>query len=417
MADKNDHAIVRLSDRAWNRYPLHTLFHRAADVVEEIGGVGARKGGRSNVVVPCRDVGLHDEAKCGAVKASPAGVGCAHALRVFEEQILDQCRACDKRTARRDRKIFGCRARGWREGRRSKCGADSWAHGRIHAIRDLLPQLITSHSSKLIENMRELDNVVSKSTTTVEEFVRKIEYLEKSQKLIPKFRDDCILIVSYSKLMEEQGWPLADNLKASLAYEGDLLMGLGTRKKNVRISEARLEEDSANFIAKIEKQVPVLKKNIATLKDAISIPMVDDADADNDMVLDYLSKQEAELEKLKKEADNFQNYQTMLKQPQTDFEMLVEARQDLNLKMRLWMGLKDWNNLTQGWKDALFTDIDTGDISEKVTQYNKLISAASRGLPGNMVVPKLRFMVEDFKTLLPVISHLRVKSLEASTLG
>ncbi len=62
VADKNDHAIVRLSDRARNRYPLHTLLHRAADVVEEIGGVGARKCGRSNVVVPCRDVGLHDEA-------------------------------------------------------------------------------------------------------------------------------------------------------------------------------------------------------------------------------------------------------------------------------------------------------------------------------------------------------------------
>jgi dynein heavy chain len=59
-----------------------------------------------------------------------------------------------------------------------------------------------------------------------------------------------------------------------------------------------------------------------------------------------------------------------------------------------------------------FADIDAEAIGVQVTQYLKVAVRAERGLPGNLVAPKLKGMVEEFKQLLPAVVDLRNKSLK-----
>ena len=62
---------------------------------------------------------------------------------------------------------------------------------------------------------------------------------------------------------------------------------------------------------------------------------------------------------------------------------------------------QEWDALCEGWMGKAFNDIDAEAIGVQVTQYLKVAVRAERGLPGNLVAPKLKSMVEEFKQLLP----------------
>jgi hypothetical protein len=59
-----------------------------------------------------------------------------------------------------------------------------------------------------------------------------------------------------------------------------------------------------------------------------------------------------------------------------------------------------------------FNDIDAEAIGLQVTQFLKVAVRSERNLPGNMVAPKLKATVEEFKQLLPAVVDLRNRALK-----
>jgi len=43
---------------------------------------------------------------------------------------------------------------------------------------------------------------------------------------------------------------------------------------------------------------------------------------------------------------------------ETRFENLEELRNNLNLRLDMWKGLRDWSSLSKGWLSTIFEDID-----------------------------------------------------------
>ncbi len=73
---------------------------------------------------------------------------------------------------------------------------------------------------------------------------------------------------------------------------------------------------------------------------------------------------------------------------------------------------QEWDALREEWMGRAFNDIDAEAIGVQVTQYLKVAVRAERGLPGNLVAPKLKQLVEEFKQLLPAVVDLRNKCLK-----
>ena len=107
VADKDDEAVAWLAECAGYGLAGRALLDGPVDVVEEIGRIHSRDSGRAESKIPTRRVELHQFAHGSFIDASPAGIGIAHALGVFEEQILSQRRSSDERPTRGNWRIAG----------------------------------------------------------------------------------------------------------------------------------------------------------------------------------------------------------------------------------------------------------------------------------------------------------------------
>lgn len=179
-----------------------------------------------------------------------------------------------------------------------------------------------------------------------------------------------------------------------------------------QIAEGRQEEDTKRFATDIENEIPVLKKKVVTIREQLDTALVAQVDAEPERVLGYLEKLEASLLALKHRADKLQEYQGILGQNPEEYDVLTETVADLNLKLRLWRGVRDWDGLMDRWLGTELKDVDATELEKQVSLYNKTVLQASKGLPGNPVVPNLKAKVDEFSPVLPVVVNLRNNSLK-----
>lgn len=71
---------------------------------------------------------------------------------------------------------------------------------------------------------------------------------------------------------------------------------------------------------------------------------------------------------------------------ETRFENLEELRNNLNLRLDMWKGLRDWSSLSKGWLSTSFEDIDVEAIKGYCEKYTRMVSKCVKKLPPNPVV-------------------------------
>jgi len=76
---------------------------------------------------------------------------------------------------------------------------------------------------------------------------------------------------------------------------------------------------------------------------------------------------------LEKKSILYNHYEKTLNLPFTKFEDLDILKIDLSLKLDMWKTLRDWQNLTSGWIDSKFTEINVKEIKEKADFYTKIV--------------------------------------------
>lgn len=192
----------------------------------------------------------------------------------------------------------------------------------LQAIRDLLPSLMVSLTEKLIDEVRQMYNVLASTPTEVEPFVAKVEMLEKSQESLPALRDRETYIRSLATLMVDNQWPIADDLKAQFKMLKDTLADL---EASTEKAGAGLEEDTKKFARQVEQAIPTLKKAVLGVREKMDESMIASADSQPAKVVKFIREQATRMEELKKQGVKFQHYQAMLKQNVSEFETVDEV--------------------------------------------------------------------------------------------
>jgi dynein heavy chain len=155
-----------------------------------------------------------------------------------------------------------------------------------------------------------------------------------------------------------------------------------------------------------------MKKSVLAIREKLDDGMIASADSVPYRMVKVLRDYGQRMEELKQQSQKLQYYQQVLKQPTQTYDTLDEVAQDLHVKTRLWEALADWVALTQGWREAVFKEIDVDEIGKQVQTYQKTAMRCERALPGNGAAAKLKSLVDDFRGLLPVVSDLRNKALK-----
>lgn len=87
-------------------------------------------------------------------------------------------------------------------------------------------------------------------------------------------------------------------------------------------------------------------------------------------------------------------------------------RGNLNTRLDLWRGLRDWQNLSQKWLTSIFDQIDVEEIKQSSDKYSRTITKCTKKLPSNPVLDNFRKLLTTFKDAMPVVIALSNKKLQ-----
>lgn len=81
----------------------------------------------------------------------------------------------------------------------------------------------------------------------------------------------------------------------------------------------------------------------------------------------------------------------------TRFDILEEVMNDVKLRQLLWESVETWATTMDEWYHADFNELNVEEMNTFVAKNIKNITQLEKGLPKNLIVPKLRDDVEIMK--------------------
>lgn len=81
----------------------------------------------------------------------------------------------------------------------------------------------------------------------------------------------------------------------------------------------------------------------------------------------------------------------------TRFDILDEVMAEIKLKMLLWESADAWKKTTEEWYTCDFNLLQPEDMNLFTAKTIKYVTQLEKGIPPNLIVPKLRDQVELLK--------------------
>lgn len=88
----------------------------------------------------------------------------------------------------------------------------------------------------------------------------------------------------------------------------------------------------------------------------------------------------------------------------TRFDMLDEVQNDVKLRLLLWESVDSWAKTIYEWYHADFNTLNVEDMNAFIAKNVKSVNQLEKGLPKNLIVPKLKDDVELMKDKVKVDS-------------
>ena len=187
-------------------------------------------------------------------------------------------------------------------------------------------------------------------------------------------------------------------------------------KRLLKQAEARTEDLSkkqTGFKRRLLKDIKEFKADVAHFRDDFlrNGPMVDGI-APNDAV-DRLSRFKEEFKIRQRKMDSYRGGEELFALPLTDYPELAQTEKELKLADQLFGLYVDVLGTINDWKNVLWSDIvkNIGDMNEKVEAFSNRCKKLPARLREYNAFKALRTTVEDFQTILPLLSEFTKDSI------
>ena len=274
----------------------------------------------------------------------------------------------------------------------------------LQSIRNYLPELILLKAQELVDQVGAMNPIIAGEPNSVEAYVNKKKVKDAAAAGIEEFNNRQSYIRSLVHVMDDNGWPAPDQVKALMRMLKESLVSL---ESNIQLAEGKEEEETKKFSLQVTEECPKVVKKLGEVREQLDNAMLSDPDAEDSKVVKFLAHQEADFVKLKGRCEKLQEYQAILRLPVDDFEILEEINSDLYLKIRLWNDRVEWSKLRQKILDSPINALDVAMLERELARYNKTVAMSTKGLPLNKVVPKLKNSVDEINPVLPIVTDLR----------
>lgn len=280
----------------------------------------------------------------------------------------------------------------------------------LNGIKGYLPLLITEKAQELSQLIGGMNPVLAGEPTTVEAYVNKKKVKDIATAGLEEYNNRQSYIRSLVNVMDDNLWQVPDDVKALMRMLKDSLIAL---EANIQLAEGREEEETKKFSVQVTDECPKVLKKLTEVREQLDNAQIADPDAIDEKVVKFLAQQEIDFARLKSRVEKLQEYQTILRLPVDDFEIIEEVGSDLNLKIRLWNDRVEWTKLRTKIMEQPMSSLDVTMLERELAKYNKTVAMTSKGLPMNKVVPKLKQSVDEVNPVLPIITDLRNPCLQS----
>eukprot|EP00906_Rhabdomonas_costata_P002873 RCo004476 len=277
----------------------------------------------------------------------------------------------------------------------------------IHA---LLPVLAREQNAKLLSELTDAVRILNEHPTSVEEFVSYLQFHQHITERIEGIEQEFENIKETYMLADMEGVHVAQ--EDNLAFQSGTVPLMQKLRLAITFADDSKEANIRKFAAEIDERLTQLKARVDDVHSRAENQIISDEEANMEEVITYVTDLQKELEQIKQTEKTLTGYQELFGVDISRLEVIFEVITDVNNKVKLWTGLRDWIGLTRLWNETVFQKINPDDVGNELQKYVKLVNQVSRALPANPVVFKLKALVDEFKMTLPVIQCLRNPALQ-----
>ncbi|KAJ1555299.1 Dynein heavy chain 6, axonemal, partial [Nowakowskiella sp. JEL0078] len=297
-------------------------------------------------------------------------------------------------------------------------------------VSKILPGLSRDKNELLLGEIQTWVRILNSPSQNVEGFVEYLGWLEKikdTMNLVENFYDE---ITRLYNLMEAHKIVIQPT---DLALYQTLGPSLRQIKEALDMATDTKEENISKFTSELDHSTSELMNEVSDIRNRAQDPMVLNPGAKSDLVISFLEELCNQLERIETLRVRYEMWAELFKsggsvsgmQNKAEVETkapptaalkvgeLEETKTEVELKRTLWTSLREWEIITESWRNMPFDSLNTEDINTQIATYLKIVYNLDKGLPPNDVVPNLKAMVDEYRQMYTTIVDLRNPALKA----
>ncbi|KAI8801429.1 dynein heavy chain and region D6 of dynein motor-domain-containing protein [Cladochytrium replicatum] len=303
----------------------------------------------------------------------------------------------------------------------------------FQGVAKILPGLAHDKNELLLGEVQTWVRVLNTQPVSVEGFVEYLGWLEKvrdSMMLVESFYDE---VTRLYNLTDQYRIPIQPTDLALYQTLGPTLRQL---KEAVDMATDTKDENTSKFSSELERAMSDLMAEVSDIRNRAQDPMVLNPNAKAVLVIRFLEDLQDQLRKIEGFRTRYELWGDLFRNGgsvasmqskttaagtsketggvnmgQSKSPELEETKTEVDLKLLLWVSLRDWETLSEAWNAAQFETLNTEEINGTITTYLKTVYNLDKGLPPNDVVPKLKGLVDSYRSMYPTIVDLRNPAL------
>ncbi|XP_044766447.1 dynein axonemal heavy chain 6 [Coccinella septempunctata] len=278
----------------------------------------------------------------------------------------------------------------------------------LELVEDTIPWIGKTKVDNLTVEVEDAMAFLEKDPVQTLDFVEYLEYVEKATEKV----DNMEVILDYCKEL----YDMLEEYQISVAIEElNAYLGLSVQLGVLRNLVDKKIEDTTMIIRKftvtMNKDISVLISEVGVIKDECMEPWLYDIESNMSVVIEALNDLNERLTKCMNKASEYKSYQKQFRMEVTRFDMLDEVQNDVKLRLLLWESVDSWAKTIEEWYHCDFNTLNVEDMNAFIAKNVKSVNQLEKGLPKNLIVPKLKDDVELMKDKMSVITYLRNPAL------
>lgn len=284
----------------------------------------------------------------------------------------------------------------------------------LQSIHNLLPILARRKNDHLFATVRKAVQRLKSTPASVEDFASHLQFLDEVNNQMESLEGDFQVLTDMYNLVEDEEIVISPDDRDN--FSSHTTSRFQELRATLELVDNSKEDRISFFSADLAQKFQNLRATVENVQEEATDTMISDVNMLHidgpQRVTNFLISLKEKLEDVKQKSKLYAQFQEMFKTLPEDVEELADTSKDVELKLKLWTSITEWEQHISQWKTSPFADLASEDVAHEIEKYSAIGMQVQKGLPDNPVIPTLVSRVDEWKLILPIINDLKNPNLQ-----